>query len=236
LLMHRRMKSLAVLALLPLATGCFTTTPDPIPLAHLPDPHVVVQSMPGLLRVWIHASKDEFPEVCWSLADSFEATAAGRALDIDRGVFDGEDCFEPYLELAEPPPVTDATLVLGDASMKLSIPLGNMFVPRAAELVPAGPWSFAPEQTVQIAITPADSVVRLGDPHVKLISGAGEEVPLYASITGGLLTFKIPASLGPQRGHFELTMAESRAMVACGDAVCQRSVWHQWRQEIEITP
>lgn len=222
---------LAVLAVF--ATGCLFADAQPLPLAEMPDLRVEIDGTPDRLRVSLHASDAVEPDVCWRLEGGFEARAAGQALAIvEPGSYDGEDCFEPILELAGPVPAADATLEIGDGSKTISAPLGNMLARRVAEL-PQGPLSSG--QIVFARIAPGDDL----DRHVGFVSfvpAAGEAQQLSAHLDGERLTFTMPTSDEPEQGQLEVQLIEWPRTIECGAAVCQRTQRTSWRQPVAFSP
>jgi hypothetical protein len=218
------------------ASGCIFAEAEPVPLAELPDLHVELQGGPDHLRVSLHASEAAEPDVCWRFARGFSATVAGRPLTIvDPGTFDGEDCFEPILDLVDPDPTPDATLVLEDDSKSIAVPLGEMFVPRTAQLSPPGPWSFSSGQHVYATLSPQDAQARLLV-FVDFVPASGAELTLSTGPVGDLVSFTMPASTTSQQAHLELTLIEWPLKVPCGAAVCQRTQRQSWLQEITLSP
>jgi hypothetical protein len=229
-------RSMKYLVLVTFVTACFDA-PE-LELAELPDLRVSVGGSPERLQVTLQRFAEEIfdREGCWQVADGFEARVGDRELAIlNPGTFDGEDCFEPVLELAGPDPTPDATLSLADGSKTISVPLGNMLVPRVAELSPAGPWELSPGQSVYATLVPGIDLPA-HNVFVAFLPTAGERVSTYSFASGDRVTFEIPEKVTPQQGQLEMTLNEWPARIACEGAVCVRAQRQTWLQPVTIVP
>jgi hypothetical protein len=105
-------------------------------------------------------------------------------------------CISPGVDLAWPPPIADATLVLADHSGSITCRLGDALAARTMTRVGADTWSPARGESVTVRVSPASDVSRF----VTDVYFAPKGQPLLQvphTKAGDTITFLIPTTLGP---------------------------------------
>jgi hypothetical protein len=235
-----------VLPHLAILVGCmWEHDPDaPVkPLSLLPPPKLVITANLRKVRVFIEL--DAFKAgACPVLDDSFEASVDATPMVIaDRGasidsIFSSGPCTWPKLELDNPPAAADAAIAMTYPEHSIAVDLLDLLAPRSARLVPDGPWTFTPGQTITLQWSPAEDLVDL-TPTIYFVTDSlpqtGTELTyLPAKVTDDRMTFALPNSTSP--GSLEITLWDFRETTVpkleCMGASCQLVVTPQVVQHI----
>lgn len=147
--------------ILTLLAAC--TEPPGTPLSELPSPELAIIAGPQSVAVEIRYNhmKTEPPQPCAILASDAEATVNGMPMTIiERGATKLGGCTWPVLQLDHPAAAAQTTLVVRDPSLTITADLADVLAPRSAQLVPDGPWTFAPGQAVTLQWSPASDLTQ----------------------------------------------------------------------------
>jgi hypothetical protein len=173
-----------------LATGACLGEPieQSASLSDLSSTRIVYHRAVEHFVIWFEYGWDE--QGCAVLGDDFEGfinevpmqvVHRGSAMDDD-----GEECKVPSLLFkGDPPAASNTVITLRDRSRAVTCDVGDAFAPRTIQLLPDGPWEFAPGQEVALQWFPATDLER--HPMVR-VNDQGREL----SIGKNIATFTMP--------------------------------------------
>lgn len=255
---RRRSCPLLALTLTLAAAGCTDDErddeppqPHPMRLAELPelDIRIGYEHSPSADApvLWIRIDyEDEGLLVCPQLHASFAARLAAVDVPItERGslrpMTGDYRCWKPVLELTISSELRtpNPQLVLGDDSFSLTIPLGDLLLPRSA--VPAGStgWSFRAGQVVTLEWSPATDLAVLPTTRAtfRTTPSGAPAFELQEQITRQLttLSFTVPEVIG--QGTLVLELLDDRYRAgSCGDHCRFDRVSQRVSHEATIVP
>ncbi len=119
-------------------------------------------------------------------------------------------CISPFVELAWPPPLPSAELVIADSSRSITCRLGDAFAARPMTRVAVDTWNTARGEIVTVRVSPASDVTRFVT-DVYFAPKGQPLLPAAHTYEGDTLTFRIPSTLGsgPQTLYVHLDGDES---------------------------
>ncbi|MBL0214944.1 MAG: hypothetical protein IPQ07_13795 [Myxococcales bacterium] len=187
-----------LIGILPLVTGCVFDDDERV--APIGEFRPVTTIAGDATITFEHGGSNLDSPDCLLLEDSATATLAGLPFElvVRGGYIGGGECEFPQMKLLDLPELPDATLELRDSHTSIDCPLGDTLTPFAIDPVPAGPWRFAPGQTVTVNVAqPADTT----DLRAALVSADRSRVALMITHVGSEISFRLPAA---PSGAFEL--------------------------------
>jgi len=203
--------------LLPLVlTGCFLDSDPDAPVTRLSSvtvmPTVSFAANGSRVRAAISVDARTIG-ACVTLDDEFQATLDGAAMAItSRGgaggsLYSSEPCYPPTIELVGPPAADRAVIAISYPRHAIAIDLGDLLVARSAELVPDGPFVFAPGQAIALRWSPASDLQRYQADVDFALTGTrtGDIAPV--SVAADTLSFALPATSGPDELRITLLRA-----------------------------
>lgn len=221
-------------------TGCLSLAdggdPDaPLqPLSKLSG--IKLEMSAGPSEVFVSITVDALANgACPVLDDSFQATLDGTPMTItSRGtsldsIYSSGPCGWPHVELDHPPPADHASIAMIDPGHVIAVDLLDLLAPRSAQLVPDGPWTFKPGQTITVQWSPAEDLAS-GMPVVDFVadgtSGNGEydHVPVAVAADRASMTLVLPTTTSS--GHLEFWVHGNSIDISwphCTGAVCRLS-------------
>lgn len=214
----------------------------PTPLAELPGARIDVRVVPtdtpqgrvSELRVGIFYAGAQGPGTirhdnaadCPTLHDSFALTLDGAPLELNsrggwrpNGLDDRFDCGVPWMWMPIPPALqrADSTLILSDASRTYTVALGDLLLPRAAEVIGGAGWTLYAGELVQIQWTPASDVPAKMTAELRF--GEGQDPRPVATLepsVGDALHFRL-VTPPPVVGASTFALSLARAPQSCGE-------------------
>jgi len=216
-----------------MVAGCFGSDPDAplLKLSELLPPTVVLAANSRYLSIELEYDARDIGG-CAVLDASFQATVDGTAIPItERGVSGGsvgesDPCAWPMLRL-DNPPVGAAAIAMSYPRHTITVDLEDLLAPRSAELVPDGPWTFAPGQAITLRWSPISDLSTY-KPTVKFVTGLTpqdlrDETTLPFTVTDDQMSFTLPPGGVP--GHLDVTLQSSALLPlgwpSCAGAHCQ---------------
>lgn len=181
---------------------------------------------------------------CPILEDGFRAAVNGVAMEItSRGesldsIYASEPCRWPTMNLDGPPIGADAVIAISYPGHAIQVGLADLLAPRSAHLVPDGPWTFTPGQTITLQWSPKEDFA-IYTPTVDFVTDDSLQTGirytyLQAAITDDRMTFALPTETLP--GKLEVAMQKSSQVYIdwprCDGASCQLVQTPQWVQPI----
>lgn len=202
------------------------------PLSSLPPPRLLIQA--NLRKVTVFIELDAFDvKGCPVLDDSFAASLHGTPMEIaHRGtsidsIYSSDPCLFPRLVLENPPASASAAIEMTYPKHSIAVDLLDLLAPRSAQLVPDGPWTFTPGETITLQWSPAEDL----DDHVPTVYFVTDDSPqtgirytlLPVTVTDDRLTFALPREITP--GSLQITLRKRGAITVpnleCTGATCQ---------------
>ena len=243
------MARLVWLILPALASCMWGSDPAPAvkPLSALPEPTLHVTANLRSVSVTIELDA-RAAGACPVLDDTFQATLDAVPLEItehgaSRGSNPvGEPCAWPSVKLDNPPASARAAIVLSYPDHSIRVDLLDLLAPRSAQLVPDGPWTFTPGQTITLRWSPIEDFANYklslefvtdDAPQIGVIY-----IALPAETVDDRMTFALPGAT--EEGSIEVSllreMSSDTHMLPCAGASCWLIETPRFMQHITWLP